>query len=97
MKRKRHQHAVLANRFADGVQAYSQVIFFDTEADFQRFKYNKLELAAEASVAAITTGAGASLNYRDGVAVFTKTKAGFMYEAALGGQRIKYKPNQTIN
>ena len=83
--------------FQFGGQAYSQVIFFETEEDFQRFKDHKLELAAEASVAAISTGAGASLNYNDGVAVFTKTKGGLMYEAALGGQRIKYKPNQAIN
>ena len=83
--------------FQFGGQAYSQVIFFETEEDFQRFKDHKLEFAAEASVAAITTGAGASLNYSDGVAVFTKTKGGLMYEAVLGGQRIKYKPNQTIN
>jgi lipid-binding SYLF domain-containing protein len=83
--------------FQFGGQAYSQVIFFETEADFERFTQNKLEFAAEASAVAIKAGAGASLNYRDGVAVFTKSKAGFMYQAALGGQKLKFKPYKVIN
>jgi len=83
--------------FQFGGQAYSQVIFFETEADLERLRQNKLEFAAEASAVAIKSGAGASLNYNDGVAVFTKSKAGFMYEAALGGQKLKFKPYEVVN
>ena len=83
--------------FQFGGQAYSQVIFFETEADLERFRQNKLIFAAEASAVAIKSGAGASLNYSDGVAVFTKSKAGFMYEAALGGQKLKFKPYEVVN
>ena len=83
--------------FQFGGQAYSQVIFFETEEDLSRFKENKLEFAAEASAVAITSGAGASLNYHDGVAVFTKSKAGFMYEASLGGQKLKFKEYRVEN
>ena len=83
--------------FQFGGQAYSQIIFFETEEDLQRFKDNKLEFAAQASAVALTTGAGANLAYNDGVAVFTNTKGGLMYEATLGGQKLKYKPYEAID
>ena len=78
--------------FQFGGQAYSQVIFFETQEDLQRFKESKFEFAAQASAVALEHGAAANLPYRDGVAVFTITKAGLMYEAALGGQELKFKP-----
>ena len=31
-------------------------------------------------------------DFEDGVAVFTLTKGGLMYEAAVGGQKFSYKP-----
>ena len=37
------------------------------------------------------TSAGA---YRKGMAVFTVAKGGLMYQAAVGGQKFKYKPNK---
>jgi lipid-binding SYLF domain-containing protein len=74
-----------------GGQAYSLIIFFETEADLHRFKENKFEFAAQASAVAIKEGATSNLAYRDGVAVFTMTKAGLMYEASLGGQKLKFK------
>ena len=81
--------------FQLGGQTYSEVIFFETEDDFLRFKENKVELAAQASAVAIEEGAAANLAYREGVAVFTITKAGLMYEASVGGQKLKYKPYKT--
>ncbi|MFT4537135.1 MAG: lipid-binding SYLF domain-containing protein [Saprospiraceae bacterium] len=75
-----------------GGQCYRQVIFFEKEEDFLRFKENKFEFAAQTSALAVKLGAAANLSYRDGVAVFSITKAGFMYEASLGGQKLKFKP-----
>lgn len=83
--------------FQAGGQAYSQIIFFETEEDLKRFKDNKLEFAAQASAVAVTTGAGANLAYNDGVAIFTDSKAGLMYEASLGGQKMKFKPYEDID
>ena len=80
-----------------GGQAYRQIIFFETAADLQRFKTNKFEFAAGASAIAVKTGAATNLAYHDGVAVFTITKAGLMYEAALGGQKLKFKPFKGVN
>ena len=75
-----------------GGQSYSQLILFESKADLIRFKKNKLELAAQASAVALDKGRSSNLAYNDGVAVFTITKGGLMYEAAIGGQKIKFKP-----
>ena len=77
-------------------QAYQKVIFFETEDDLQRFKENKLEFAGGASAILLKEGIIANLSYRDGVAVFVIAKAGLMYEAALGGQKLKFKPFRSI-
>ena len=75
-----------------GGQDYSQLIFFETEDDFIRFKKNKIELTAQASAVAIKKGASADLAYHEGAAIFTKTKGGLMYEASFAGQKLKFKP-----
>ncbi len=78
--------------FQFGGQDYSQVVFFETEEDFSRFKKNKIRLTARASAVAAKKGASADLAYHEGVAIFTKTKAGLMYEATVAGQKMKFKP-----
>lgn len=82
--------------FQFGGQAYSQVIFFETKDDLRRFKENKFEFAAQASAVAIKEGAAVNVAYNDGVAVFTMTKAGLMYEASIGGQKLKFKPYKAV-
>jgi hypothetical protein len=49
--------------------------------------------AASASVGP-ATGKQAKANYRKGMTVFAHTKGGLMYEAAIGGQKFKFKPNE---
>lgn len=78
--------------FQFGGQSYRQVIFFETDDDLQRFKKNKFEFAAGASAVLVKEGASTNIDYHEGVAVFNITKAGLMYEAALGGQKLKFKP-----
>jgi lipid-binding SYLF domain-containing protein len=62
-------------------------------------------ITAGASVATTTTGSSAGLSggkkdaatagkYYKGVATFTVTKGGLMYEASIGGQKFSYKPKQ---
>jgi hypothetical protein len=57
-----------------------------------RFKENKFEVAAQVSAVAATAGASADANYTDGVMVFTMAKGGLMYEATVGGQKLKFNP-----
>ena len=39
---------------------------------------------------ALTAGAAATAKYQQGVAIFTSTKGGLMYEASVGGQKFSY-------
>lgn len=74
-----------------GGQAYSEVVFFEDKDSFERFKANKVEMAAQVSAVAAASGASADAKYVDGVAVFTRTKGGLMYEASVGGQQFKFR------
>ena len=75
-----------------GGQEYSELIFFKEPLDLERFTAGGLELAAQVSAVAITAGAADGANYKDGVVVFTRTKAGLMAEASVGGQNFSYEP-----
>lgn len=78
--------------FQLGGQAYSEVIFFQTDSAIRNFKGNSLEFAAQASAVAATAGASADADYSGGVLVFTATKGGLMYEASIGGQKFEFVP-----
>ena len=77
-----------------GGQQYSEVIFFENKTSFEHFTNGKLKFDAQASAVAITEGASIDAAYHEGVAVFTRTKGGLMYEASIGGQHFKYKPKK---
>ena len=77
--------------FQWGGQAYREVIFFETEADLNRFKENKIEFSGQASAVAVTKGAAANVKYKEGVMIFSQTKGGLMYEASVGGQKFKFR------
>ena len=55
-----------------------------------KFKKNKYELAAQASAVAVKSGASADAKFSDGILVFTMQKGGLMYEASVGGQKLKF-------
>lgn len=76
--------------FQLGGQTYSEVVFFEDEKAFNRFKENKIEMSAQVSAVAAASGASANAKYVEGVAVFTRTKGGLMYEASVGGQQFKF-------
>lgn len=78
--------------FALGGQAYTELIFFETQAALDRFKTGNFAFAAQASAVALKSGASANAKYTDGVAVFTMAEAGLMYEASIGGQKFSYRP-----
>jgi len=46
--------------------------------------------AAQASALALKSGVSANAKYENGVAVFTMSEAGLMYEASIGGQKFSY-------
>jgi lipid-binding SYLF domain-containing protein len=77
--------------FQLGGQSFMEVIFFEDQRAWDNFIEGKLKLAANASGVVIKQGAAASVAYNDGVAIFTAIKGGLMAEAAVGGQKFKYK------
>ncbi|WP_192348220.1 YSC84-related protein [Algoriphagus sp. Y33] len=79
--------------FQAGGQAYSEVVFFENKEAFDRFKNSKVEMSAQVSAVAAASGASLNAKYVEGVAVFTRTKGGLMYEASVGGQQFKFREN----
>ncbi len=78
-----------------GGQQYVEVIFFENEEVFEKFTNGKLKFNAQASAVALKAGAAIDAAYQNGVAVFTATKGGLMYEASIGGQHFKYESKET--
>ncbi len=74
-----------------GGQQYQEVIFFENKAALDNFTKGKIKFSGQASAVAIKSGVSYDLKYKDGVAIFTKVKAGIMAEASAGGQKFKYK------
>jgi lipid-binding SYLF domain-containing protein len=75
-----------------GGQAYYEVIYFETAEALASFQKGEWTMAAQVSAVALKSGASANAKYKDGVAVFTLTKAGAMAEASIGGQKFSYEP-----
>ena len=75
-----------------GGESYSELIFFQTPQSLQQFKQGNLEFSGGVNAVAANAGVGANTNYRDGVAVFTTSRAGLMAKAAIGGQKFTFQP-----
>jgi len=78
--------------FQLGGQAYTEIIFFQTDDALASFKSSSFEMSAQVSAVAAASGASANAKYELGVLVFTLAKGGLMYEASVGGQKFTFKP-----
>jgi len=77
--------------FQLGGQSFSEIVFFQNKAAFEKFKSGEFGFDANASAVAATAGAAAKADYKNGVAVFVMADAGLMYEASIGGQKFGYE------
>jgi lipid-binding SYLF domain-containing protein len=75
-----------------GGQAFSEIIFFESEKALAAFKRGELALSAQVSAVALASGASANARYVDGVTVFTLARGGLMAEASVGGQKFGFLP-----
>jgi len=75
-----------------GGQSYAELIFFETADALNAFKKSEMVLAAQLSAVAAADGAAAKATYKLGMAVFTMTKGGLMFEASVGGQKFRFTP-----
>ena len=77
-----------------GGQKYREIIFFKDKFAIDEFTRGNFKLGAQASAVAITAGVSADAAYNNGVAIFTQTIGGLMYEASVGGQKFSFSPTQ---
>lgn len=75
-----------------GGQAYSEIVFFNSEEAVASFRKGQLAMAAQVSAVVAASGASANARYAQGVAVFTLPKGGLMAEASVGGQKFGFRP-----
>lgn len=75
-----------------GGQSYAELIFFENTDALNTFKKSETVLAAQLSAVAAADGAAAKATYKLGMAVFTMTKGGLMFEASVGGQKFRFTP-----
>ncbi|MBI3268232.1 MAG: hypothetical protein HYZ53_04365 [Planctomycetes bacterium] len=75
-----------------GGQTFAELVVFENAASLDNFRNGRLKFSANASAVAMRAGAAASAKYTDGIAVFTMTKGGLMFEASLGGQQFTWDP-----
>jgi lipid-binding SYLF domain-containing protein len=73
-----------------GGQEFSQIVFYSVPKAVTDLKLGKAELSGQLSAVALNAGAAANANFKNGVAVFTATKGGLMFEASVGGQKFSY-------
>ncbi len=75
-----------------GGQSFREVIFFEDAASLAEFTDGSFELAATINAIAAEEGSASKATYQDGVAVFTVSTGGLMFEASVGGQTFDYAP-----
>ena len=72
-----------------GGRSYAEIVFFRDQFEYDAFVDGNFSFRADASAIISTDGAGASTDYSNGVAVFTRERGGAMVDASLGGQRFR--------
>ena len=80
------QGFALEHEVEDGVQ-----VIGDADA-LNQFKNSETVFSAQVSAVAAAEGAAAKARYKLGLAVFTVTKGGLMFEASIGGQKFTFTP-----
>lgn len=71
-----------------GGESYSEVIFFQNKAAYDRFVEGKVEFGARANAVFLQQGVSGEPPYVDGVLILAQTKAGLMADASVGGQKF---------
>jgi lipid-binding SYLF domain-containing protein len=78
--------------FTFGGEYFREIIFFRQMQDMNKFKAQEYTFAAQATAVALTAGAAAKADYKDGMAVFATTDKGLMVDASVGGQKFRFTP-----
>ena len=73
-----------------GAQSYAELIVFQTQRDVNRVRGNAYTVGGNASAVALSAGAAAATEFKDGVSVFVQPHGGVMAELSVSGQRLKF-------
>jgi lipid-binding SYLF domain-containing protein len=76
--------------FSFGGEFFREILFFRQVQDLDRFISGEYTLSAQVTGTAVTVGAAAKADYKDGMAVFVMADRGLMVDASLGGQKFSY-------
>lgn len=79
--------------FSFGGEFFREIIFFRQTQDMDRFTAGEFAFSAQVTGTAVTVGAAAKVDYKDGLAVFVMADRGLMIDASLGGQKFAYSAN----
>lgn len=74
-----------------GGKSYSELVVFHDQAALDTFKKGEFTFAAGASAVVIKPNAATATAHPEGTSVFIHIKGGLMAEAAIGGQRLKFR------
>src|SRR5688572_10904222 len=77
-----------------GGDTFSELIVFETEEPFERFKESRMKFAANASAVLVKAGAAATNNYEKGAQTFVYSDGGMLLELGIGGQKLRFKPGK---
>jgi lipid-binding SYLF domain-containing protein len=77
-----------------GGMSWAEIVFFQNQWAFDKFKSDQFAAAADASWAGPKQGGTNTLNYDDGVMIFTMDTRGLAVTAAVGAQQFNYEPNR---
>lgn len=75
-----------------GGQKFAELILFESQSALLDFQNGTVEFDARATAVAASKGAASTANYQNGVIVFTLPRGGLMAQAAVGGQKFRYRP-----
>jgi lipid-binding SYLF domain-containing protein len=73
-----------------GGQTFTELLVFNTPEALKKFKSGDFSFGAHASAIALNKGAAAGTEFKDGVAIFTRSNQGLMADASLNGQKFRY-------
>ncbi|HOK66198.1 MAG TPA: YSC84-related protein [Anaerohalosphaeraceae bacterium] len=76
--------------FSFGGEFFREIVFFRQKQDLDRFRSGEFAFSAQATATAVTVGAAAKSDYKDGMAVFIMADRGLMVDASVGGQKFKF-------
>lgn len=74
-----------------GGMSWSEIVFFQNRWAYDKFTSNQFAASADASWAGPEKGGANTLNYSDGVMIFTMDARGFSASAAVGAQQFDFE------